>query len=280
MPTPLQYNIRKWTNREYDIHCYQMDGKWSHELHTHHGFFDLFFLTEGQLSHQIDGQTLTANPGDLNYISETSLHSMQGRDIRFYNINIRNEDWNRALDYLGQRKRWENEFGTQPFWSRRVPQQLRNRLHEYFAELLNSRGSLNGWRLLHEFMIFLLNELLLQEERSFNPQAPSWWDSLLRYIDAHLADRNLKPEMSQYIDLSPEHISRVFRKQLGITPSTYINQQRLNRAAQMLASTNAPIIDICYDVGYEQLSYFYRKFKELHHQSPSQYRKRHHTTQL
>ena len=73
---------------------------------------------------------------------------------------------------------------------------------------------------------------------------------------------------------SREHLSRCLKQHLGITPSEYINELRINYASNLLLHTNTPILDICFMCGFQSLSYFYKVFKRKYGQSPSEFRKK------
>jgi AraC family cel operon transcriptional repressor len=69
-----------------------------------------------------------------------------------------------------------------------------------------------------------------------------------------------------------EHICRSFRKYLNITATDYINSLRLNYAANMLLHSDRQILDIAWDVGFENISHFYHLFKQAFHISPRRFR--------
>jgi len=62
-----------------------------------------------------------------------------------------------------------------------------------------------------------------------------------------------------------------FKKQLGCSPGEYQQQQRLKRAADFL-KTGKTVTEACYDVGFNDLSHFSRRFTQFFGQSPTQFR--------
>jgi AraC family cel operon transcriptional repressor len=74
-----------------------------------------------------------------------------------------------------------------------------------------------------------------------------------------------------------EHVTRSFKKHLNMTPTVFINNLRLNKAAFLLTSTDKSIFDISFVCGFESISYFNRLFKEKYYFSPNKYRKTIHT---
>jgi DNA-binding response OmpR family regulator len=73
------------------------------------------------------------------------------------------------------------------------------------------------------------------------------------------------------------HMNRVtlYRKILAITggsPADYIRSQRLKRAAQLLDSNLVDVTGVAFEVGFSSSSHFAKCFKEVYHQSPSDYK--------
>lgn len=62
------------------------------------------------------------------------------------------------------------------------------------------------------------------------------------------------------------------KKYYGVTVTEFINDLRLNYAANMLKNSNMSILDICYDCGFDNTSYFHRKFKEKYDVTPLKFR--------
>lgn len=75
-------------------------------------------------------------------------------------------------------------------------------------------------------------------------------------------------------NMSPSHFSRVFREETGTSPARFVARVRLERAAQLLASTNASVARVGAQVGIDDANYFSRIFRRTYGDSPSQYRAR------
>jgi AraC family transcriptional regulator of arabinose operon len=68
-------------------------------------------------------------------------------------------------------------------------------------------------------------------------------------------------------------MAHLFRAQVGQTPQRFLEQQRLDRAKQLLAFTPNSIKTIAYELGFENPFYFTLRFKRYTGSSPRQYRK-------
>ncbi len=70
------------------------------------------------------------------------------------------------------------------------------------------------------------------------------------------------------LHISPEHLSRQFRRDFGLSPSGYLHQLRVADATFRL-SVGEEIIDISQEVGYNDLSRFYKQFRKQTRTSPA-----------
>ena len=79
--------------------------------------------------------------------------------------------------------------------------------------------------------------------------------------------------MAYSVDMSPNYISKLFRKYTGRKISRFINEFRVEDAARKLRETDINIIDIAYSVGFESLRTFNRTFLTIMGNTPVNYRK-------
>jgi AraC family cel operon transcriptional repressor len=73
---------------------------------------------------------------------------------------------------------------------------------------------------------------------------------------------------------SSGHVNRLFRQHLHVKPTTFINQLRLNFAKSLLLTSEMRIIDISMDSGFDNLTYFYRLFKQHFGMTPAELREK------
>ena len=69
-------------------------------------------------------------------------------------------------------------------------------------------------------------------------------------------------------------LSREIKRRTGRNYKELLQARRMSQAAYLLSSTTLPVADIIESVGYDNTSYFYRKFKEKYGMSPKEYRER------
>jgi AraC family transcriptional regulator len=79
-------------------------------------------------------------------------------------------------------------------------------------------------------------------------------------------------DMSRVAYLSAFHFNRVFHQITGLPPAKFISAMRLNEAKRLLLNTNLSITDICFEVGYNSLSTFTRRFTQRVGLGPREFR--------
>ncbi|MEO6919611.1 MAG: AraC family transcriptional regulator [Collimonas sp.] len=147
-----------------------------------------------------------------------------------------------------------------------------------FRELLNARG----FRRVRLFLS-LLDCLVKDGERSqlaspgYMPDALAYMSStfnhVLAYIGENLATDLREATLAELCKHSVSTFSRAFRKHTGMSFVQYVNRLRINVACEMLIDGDAGITDICFLVGFNNVSNFNRQFLEQKGVSPSRFRK-------
>lgn len=79
-------------------------------------------------------------------------------------------------------------------------------------------------------------------------------------------------DMSRVAYLSEFHFNRVFHQITGLPPAKFISALRLEEAKRLLLNTNSSITDICFEVGYNSLSTFTRRFTQRVGLGPREFR--------
>lgn len=118
-----------------------------------------------------------------------------------------------------------------------------------------------------------LERILISMQRQAKNSAPVLLSSALRYISEHFSEDITRDEVAAFVYMSRSHFSRSFRTHVGRTFVDYINQMRVDRAAELLIRTGKSLAQISLDVGFADQSYFTKVFKRYTGESPGSYRK-------
>lgn len=96
--------------------------------------------------------------------------------------------------------------------------------------------------------------------------------TILDYIDENYMHPITIDELAETVNLSKHYFMRFFKKYMGMTCIEYINDYRLNIAANHLVNTGMQITEIAEKIGITNLSYFNRIFKKKFDMTPKEYR--------
>ena len=94
-----------------------------------------------------------------------------------------------------------------------------------------------------------------------------------KYIYQHY-DEDLNLEMlAEKVYLSSGYLSFIFKKETGMNLNRFIRVFRMEKAKELLCNTNMKVAQISEKVGFANVSYFCRSFREYYGSSPESYRK-------
>jgi AraC family transcriptional regulator len=95
------------------------------------------------------------------------------------------------------------------------------------------------------------------------------------FINAHLAEDVTLADIANIVDLSPFHFARAFKRTTGLTPQQYLMQRRIERAKDLLAQENLPIVEVSAQVGFKNQSHFTTFFRRFTSMTPKVWRASH-----
>lgn len=104
-------------------------------------------------------------------------------------------------------------------------------------------------------------------------QANDLPDIIKNYIDDHFQENITREELSRLVFLNPDYLSRLFKRKMGVSISSYFIQKRIDLAKKLLVTTKIPVSVISSQTGYDNFAYFTKIFKDKVGMSPNEYRK-------
>lgn len=99
-------------------------------------------------------------------------------------------------------------------------------------------------------------------------------NKVCQYVFDHFAEPINSPDAASLLGMSLPSFCQFFKKNLGRSFTTFVNEVRIGQACKLLMETDRSISEIAYHCGYNNLSNFNRRFKEINTLSPQNYRKR------
>ncbi len=250
--------------------------QWAISYHRH-DFAEVFWIYTGRAIHHVNGQRQELKPGHVVFMRPEDAHTIElvpAAPLGFVNVAFPMSTLH-ALQrrYFGRDRRW--------FWSRAAlpetawlePARL-TRLQEW------ADGLVNAPRSLFEIERFLLNLIHLisngvGREQRLPVEAPDWLASAC----AQMRERTPRQEgVAAWVRLcgrSPEHVARVTRQWLGMSPTDYVNELRLVYLEGQLRTTSHPILELVLEAGFSNVGHAYELFRRRYGLSPRRYRVTH-----
>lgn len=100
----------------------------------------------------------------------------------------------------------------------------------------------------------------------------SSFNEILEYINNNYESCRGLEDCARHCHISPNYISRMFRKYTDVSFITYINELRIKKALELMKDTDLSIKEISRKVGYNNLNYFYKNFKAVTGTTPKAYK--------
>lgn len=256
---------------------YRIDNQ-IHTVPAHcHEFFEIFLITLGKVIHCVNGHHQPLTAGSLVFTRPDDSHFFEKdgcEENQLINLAFPKKTIDDMLDYLGR------DFLPNSFLTTDIPPVVL--LSNTEREIVKLKFvNLTTIPYSHKYQIKTELRILLIElfTRYFSicsykkRDIPSW----LEHLEYEMKKiENLRTGLSALKKLSgksPEYLCRVFKQYFHKTPTEFVNELRLNYAANLLTHSNEDIIAISMEAGFENLSHFYHMFKKSFNLSPSQFRK-------
>ncbi|MEJ8548517.1 bifunctional transcriptional activator/DNA repair enzyme AdaA [Brevibacillus borstelensis] len=93
------------------------------------------------------------------------------------------------------------------------------------------------------------------------------------FLVGHYKQKLVLRDIARHVGVSPHYLERMFKQATSETPRSYLEKVRVDKAAHLLAGTKLTNLEICYEVGFQSPSNFYKAFRHVKQCSPSEYRK-------
>lgn len=117
-----------------------------------------------------------------------------------------------------------------------------------------------------------VEKLLEQVLQSHNEQTLRAVQKAISYIDSHFHQHITLEEISEFVSLSPNYFSNMFKKATGLSFIEYVSKLRIEKSKELLMDLNWTVYQIALEIGYNDSRYFSRVFKSVVGKTPTQYR--------
>lgn len=260
-----------------EIH-YAMLSSFSGRKFPHsHDFFEITLILEGEQDFITTSNRYILRPGSLMLVRPGDIHSRIYTQAGCHiNMAFSHEIMDALFSYLGPGFPFE-EIMSAPEPSMVLLSSAEKDSVKNMLEEVSSTNITNTAQIKTRLRILIMNIMVKYFANSiiFSAKAEdNWLTNLLHEIEVN---KNFMDGVERMVELSGrshEHLCRIFKTELHCTPTDYINKLKLNYAANQLIHTDIDIFNICMNIGFSNLSYFYQIFKNAYQLSPAKFRKK------
>lgn len=250
-----------------------------------HNFLEFNYVYSGKLSQIIDERRITLKKGEIIFLNKSIVHEIEEarEDDIIINFLIRPEFFqyifslaereNIILDFLINTIYSNSEEGEYLYFKVSEDNNVQDIMEKIILELyepnIMSKTSI-------KLLVGLLIVELMKNSENIEIYSVDNYDKILnlqvlRYIDEEYVSGNLY-EIAERIKQPQYKISKLIKAYTGLTFKQLVQEKRMNKAAEFLLKTNLPVVDIMRLVGYENITYFYKVFREKYKMTPYDYR--------
>ncbi len=260
------------------------EGEYHYRYHTQinpniypqvHNFYEIILVTSGILHLRLCETGLSLQAGSLILIRPGDIHSKSGEKCSHINLAFPTKAVNSLFEYLCD----ENSKTLLAGFPYVRPVFLS---HQALGKLEKKIQALNtihvdewakGRTIMRNFLFEVIAQYVLPAALadSGSKTLPDWLDEALQAWQMEDHRQEGLDFFCKFTGYTKAHLCRTFKRYLGVSPSVYLNQQRLNYAVNLLLHSDHRIIDIAYAAGFKSPSRFYNVFRNNYGIAPKQF---------
>ncbi|MBE6762454.1 MAG: AraC family transcriptional regulator [Ruminococcaceae bacterium] len=248
-------------------------------IHHWHKEYEIIFVNSGWLELTLDADTLYLRSGDIVLINPGVMHSAVPKAARYecllfsLDIGIKQHlaRYEAGRGILAQER-------TLPIFIVQENQKIKQAAILLKTAMAGRKAGfeLNALSAISTiFAEVITNGLSVKASE----QSIKFYERLLpfekavSYIENNYGGQISLEELAGITGMSRKYFSEYFKKVSGKGVTEFLNCYRIERAAEMLTLTDAPVTEIALDCGFNDLSYFIKTFKKQKNTTPAKYRK-------
>ncbi len=281
-----RFMARDRINFDENINIYTYTAYKDEALHTH-DFLEIVYVQSGTGRHCVGGTWYPVERGNILFINLGQTHAFcSNGQMQLTNILLMPEfidggliDADNAFGMLALSAFSELKIDNESFMpaialdGREIMEMERllvDMQSEFSGKLPNYKTALKGY----VYILFTrLFRAMQREQGDVVGHVGKVVLEVLEYIEQNYDQKLSLQGLAERCFYSASYFSRVFKQSFGKTLTEHINELRIEKAAQLLTSTELNVTEICGKVGFRDRKQFYRLFRELTGQSPTEYRK-------
>lgn len=151
------------------------------------------------------------------------------------------------------------------------------RLSDFYIQKLDNIHTVQGVHALHDAMVLDYTEKMRNYVcKNTNSKHIN---ACKDYIYSHIKDRITVEDLADEFGVSASYLSRLFKKETGMSISTYIREQKIQISKNLLRFSDYSMIEIANRLAFSSQSHFIQQFREMEGMTPKKYREKYYMIQ-
>ena len=232
-------------------------------------FYHLFIVFKGKFTYIINGKEVILEDNDAILMPSGTdrarlYHDEYAEFVIFNFIPVKEHEISTPIIFKNALNRpIEQLLNAYPYTFYHHQDNLKYASKKYLEYTAHDKNKEKA--ILHNVLNCILIELFdFLNYKTKNPHVIN----IIKYIDSNITTTLTLNGVAQGVHLSKEYTARVFKKEMDMTVTEYINRQKLSLAKDMLTSNQLTLQEISERLGYRNYNYFSRLFKEQYGISP------------
>lgn len=255
------------------------------ELHGHKDFSELVMVMNGSATHTVENEQYHIKKGDVFVIDQYTHHRYtDAENFRICNIMFRPEYMFQNLNHIRQNSGFQALFVLEPYYAQNhhfssrlclKPEDF-SFISRIISEMIQEYTFRNdGWQTLIYSRFIQLCTILSRLYQSCNDIKNNdilKLASAIAHIEKNFCSEITISDLAHISGYSIRQLNRLFNSAFSISPSHYLCNLRIQKAQQLLKSTNMSMAEIAWSCGFSEQNYFSRIFKKYTGITPTRYR--------
>lgn len=250
-----------------------------------HNYIEVIYMCQGTTTHIINGNEILLREGELLFLNQNAVQEIlpAGKDDIAVNFIVLPEFFDTAFTMISKEENMLKTFLVDALCGKDGETSY---LHFHVADILSVQNLVENmvWTIFYDSsnkrsctqitmgLLFLqLVNYMDKMETGRNRFDTEITAAVLSYIDEHYRNGTLS-ELAEQMNTDIYWLSREIKKRSGKTYKELLQEKRMQQAVWLLSNSAVSVSDIIESVGYDNTSYFYRKFREKYGMSPKEYR--------
>lgn len=270
-------------NERLHIHCKEvpcLDSAWHY-----HPAYELLYISKSSGIRFVGDSVAHFSPGDLVLVGSNLPHLWRN-DPSYYEASSTNPVKTVVIkfrkDFIGEKTFSYPEFSAinqmleEAKYGLYFGQKISKKLHGELIQIVDlhpAEQSIKLLGLLHQLsQTGNRKRLSSTDMRQYSTESSQRIDLVIKYISDHYASNIYLQDVADIACMTTNSFCRFFKKMTNKSFTQFLNEVRVRNATRLLLEDNLSVSQVCYMVGYNSITNFYKQFKQIMGSTPNHYR--------